>query len=531
MKFNFQLVKFFIASFYSKPQQLALYIMLLIAMFYLALQYLGVNIMIYFLGTSEEYLFYNLFLSMGLTYILTAYFAVSVVYNQRDFYILSSLPISAKQIVIAKVISGLALPIIIVGILQIPIYLLLFLKYDLVEIVQTVVILTLTNVITAMFLLSILSILNRFRKLFPSSLLYLFTNTILAFLIGIIPIIYLITQQFEKIKAIIVSFNVTDLTDFFPTLANLLNMGYRLSMQETFIKTITTSLLTKDSLIDFLIIVSNLILICILLLIATVKNTAVNYYKNGLLENRVEKMPKISMYRTKNIWGYYLQREFWIIQSEPYFKMQIILTLILSPLFTIIFTIVVQMDLLKSQWIADNESHLFAYMILFFSCVNNISGTPYSREGKNYAPSIAIPLDRRKVFLAKVTTASLISILSVLISYAIYMLFGSINTLGLLLLLITVLLIISYNLLSPIYDMQHPLLEWKSPSEAVKSNPNVLISLVYGFPILIVITFIHFCLLALNVSQWVVTIIIAVLTIGSTITLFFKVLGKYRFKF
>lgn len=531
MKFNFQLVKFFIRSFYSKPQQLALYIMLLIAMFYLALQYLGVNIMIYFLGTSEEYLFYNLFLSMGLTYILTAYFAVSVAYNQRDFNILSSLPISSKQIVIAKVISGLALPIIIVGVLQIPTYFLLFLKYGLVEIVQTVVFLTLTNVVTALFLLSILSISNRFRKLFPSSLLYLFTNTILAILIGISPFIYLITHQSEKIKLIIRSFKVSTSSDFVTAIANLLNMGYRLSMEDTFIKAITTPLLTKASLIGFLIIVSSLILICILLLIATVKNIAVNYYKNGLLENRVEKMPKISMYRTKNIWGYYLQREFWIIQSEPYFKLQIILTLILSPLFTIIFTIVVQMDLLKSQWIADNELHIFAYMILFFSCINNISGTPYSREGKNYAPSIVIPLDRRKVFLAKVTTASLISILSVLISYAIYMLFGSINTLGLLLLLITVLLIISYNLLSPIYDMQHPLLEWKSPSEAVKSNPNVLISLVYGFPILIVITFIHFCLLALNVSQWVVTILIAILTIGSTITLFFKVLSKYRFKF
>lgn len=220
MKFNFQLVRFFIASCYSKPQQLPIYIMLIIAIFYLASQYLGVNIMIYFLGYSKEYLFFNLFISMALTYLLTAYFAVSVVFNQRDFNILSSLPISPKQIVKAKIISGLAFPIIIVGTLQIPIYFLLFYKYEVWEIVRAVIILTLINVMTALFILYILSISNRFRRLYSSSLLYFVTNTLLVVLIGVSPIMYF----FEIINTDIVSLQFSSMSNIITTLSSSLKM-------------------------------------------------------------------------------------------------------------------------------------------------------------------------------------------------------------------------------------------------------------------------------------------------------------------
>lgn len=520
MKFNFQLVRFFITSSYSKPQQLPIYIMLIIAIFYLASQYLGVNIMIYFLGTSKEYLFFNLFISMGLTYLLTAYFAVSVVFNQRDFYILSSLPISPKQIVKAKIISGLAFPIIIVGTLQIPIYFLLFYKYEVWEIVRAVIILTLINVMTALLILYILSISNRFRRLYSSSLLYFVTNTLLVVLIGVSPIMYF----FEIINTDIVSLQISSMSDIITTLLTLLNMFYSFSIHEPLIKVIVTPLLFKVSMIDFLVIVSSLMVICVLFFISTVKNTAVNYYKNRLLENSVENMPKVKIYKTENIWSYYLQREWWIIQSEPYFKLQVILSLILAPLFTFIFLIVAQMDLLKTEWLIDKELYIFGYMILFVSCVNNISGTPYSREGKNYAFNIVLPLDRRMVFLSKVATSSFISIASVVISYIIYLLFGRTDILSLLLLFITLILIICYNLLSPIHDMRHPLVNWKTPSEAVKSNPNVLISLVYGSPILIFIAICHFCLLVFNVSQWIVAITIAILTVAITIFTFIKVM-------
>ncbi|MBD7942570.1 hypothetical protein H9650_00460 [Psychrobacillus sp. Sa2BUA9] len=480
--------------------------------------------MIYFLGTSKEYLFFNLFISMALTYLLTAYFAVSVVFNQRDFNILSSLPISPKQIVKAKIISGLAFPIIIVGTLQIPIYFFLFYKYEIWEIVRAVIILTLINVMTALFLLFILSFSNRFRRLYSSSLLYFVTNTLLVVLIGVSPIMYF----FEIINTDIMSLQFSSMSDIITTLSSSLKMYYSFSIQEPLIKVIVTPLLFKVSMIDFLVIVSSLMVICVLFFISTVKNTAVNYYKNGLLENSVENsvenMPKVKIYKTENIWSYYLQREWWIIQSEPYFKLQVILSLFLAPLFTFIFLIVAQMDLLKTGWLIDKELYIFGYMILFVSCVNNISGTPYSREGKNYAFSIVLPLDRRMVFLSKVATSSFISIASVVISYIIYLLFGRTDILSLLLLFITLVLIICYNLLSPIHDMRHPLVNWKTPSEAVKSNPNVLISLVSGSPILIFIAICHVWLLVLNVSQWIVAIIIALLTVAITMFTFIKVM-------
>lgn len=66
-------------------------------------------------------------------YVLTAYFAITIVYSQRDFSILAGLPISSKEIVIAKLISGLALPLIVGAILHIPTIILVLLNYKLNE--------------------------------------------------------------------------------------------------------------------------------------------------------------------------------------------------------------------------------------------------------------------------------------------------------------------------------------------------------------------------------------------------------------
>lgn len=89
-------------------------------------------------------------------------------------------------------------------------------------------------------------------------------------------------------------------------------------------------------------------------------------------------------------------------------------------------------------------------------------------------------------------------------------------------LLITLLLVFSYNLLSPLYDKRHPLLDWTIPSEAIKSNPTVLISLLYGLPLLIIIALFHFGLLTFHVSSRITAVIILIIVTISTITIFYK---------
>lgn len=119
-------------------------------------------------------------------------------------------------------------------------------------------------------------------------------------------------------------------------------------------------------------------------------------------------------------------------------------------------------------------------------------------------------------------TSSCIGTISVVISYMIYMLFGRGSFITILLLLITILFVFTYNLLSPLYDRKHPLLKWSNPSEAIKSNPTVLISLLYGLPILIVIGLLHFSLLTFNVSPVMTALIILVIVTLCTITVIYK---------
>ncbi|MGN4125893.1 hypothetical protein ACMGD3_12910 [Lysinibacillus sphaericus] len=523
MKHNFQLVKFFMTSIYTKPQQPLLQVMLLIAVFYLAIQYLGLNGMIYFLGTAEAYLFYNVMLSNVVMYVLTAYFATSIVYSQRDFLILAGLPILSKEIVIAKLISGLALPSIVICILHIPTIVIVLINYKLTVAIKFLAFLPLMNLFVALSLLFVLSILSRWQSQFSNALLYLSTRFSVVLMMGLAPFVYFLSDKYEEMTTIITSLNVSTLSMLTSSFVDLLDVGYSFATQHSLIKRIVMPYAMENSVSTFLL----LLIICIVLFLASVKNVTTNYYKNGLFVNSVEHKSKDRLFHVKSSWGFYLQREYWVIQSEPYFMMQVLLGLLLSPIFTGIYLALIQLNWGVVPLNLRNDIPIFAYMILCISCVNNISGTPYSREGVHFTTSMALPLDRRKVFLAKVTISSFISALSVLFSYGIYLIVSEINIVDIFYLFITLLLIINYNLVTPIYDMRHPLLNWKNPSEAVKTNPNVLISLLYGFPLLLLILIIHFTLLSIGVSQWVATSVMGILALGSMKILLSRV-GKYH---
>ena len=523
MKLNFQLVKIFLTSAYTRPQQPMLQVMLVLAICYLAVQYLGLNVMIYFLGTAEEYLFYHVVLSNVVLYILTAYFAISIVYSQRDFMILASLPLSPKEIVRAKLISGLALPLIVGSILHIPTIIIVLINFKWTVAVTFLTFLPLLNIFVALSLLFVLSILSRLQRKFSHAVIYLFIRLSIVLLIGLAPFVYFISDKYEEMTMLIKNLNISTLSTLATSFVDFLDIGYSFATQQLFFKMIIMPYTMENSVSYYLLLLS----ICILLFIASVKNLTSSYHNNAFLVNSVEHKAKARLFHAKTSWGFYLQREYWVIQSEPYFMMQVVLGLLLSPIFTGIYLILIQFNWSGVPLNLSNDIPIFAYMIVCVSCVNNISGTPYSREGVHFTTCIALPLDRRKVFFAKVTISSFISALAVLCSYGIYLLFRGINTLDIFYLSITLLFIINYNLLTPIYDMRHPLLNWKNPSEAVKTNPNVLISLLYGFPLLLFILIIHFTLLSMGASQWVATSTMGILAIGSMVILLSSV-GKYH---
>jgi len=516
MKDNMQLIKFFLTSFYAKPKQPLIQALLIIAFIYVAMQYFVLTFIIYFIATSEAYLFYNVLLSNGVTYLLISYFAISVVFSQSDFAIFAHLPISAKKVVMSKIISGVTLPIMAVSILSIPTFFIFLIEFSLGVAIKSFVFLLVMNVLIVLILLFVLSILNHFRSVFINASVYLLTRMTLIVGIGISPILYFLIKNYHAISTVLVKLDVSTISSLSASISDFLEIGYRFAMQQSWVET----LLSLNTAISFML----LFALCYVLFKATTKMIASKYYEHGLLVSRIEKTTKVWGRDIQSSWINYLQREYWIIQSEPYFKMQAILGMIIAPICTIIYLILGQTAILKVEWMLDNESFLFVYMVLLMSCMNNISGTPYSREGKYYASTMTLPFDSQKVYLAKVMTSSCIGIISVVISYIIYLLFARAGFITVLHLLITLLLVMTYNLLSPLYDRRHPLLEWSNPSEAIKSNPTVLISLLYGLPILIIIGLVHFSLLTFNVSPAMTALIILVIVTLCTFTVIYKML-------
>lgn len=518
MKDNIQLIKFFLTSFYAKPKQPVIQVLLLIAFIYVTTQYFVLTLIIYLIATPEEYLFYNFLLSNGVTYILISFFAISVVFGQSDFAIFAHLPISAKRVVMSKIISGVAFPMMVVSILAIPTFFILLIEFKLAVAVKSIAFFLIMNVFIVLFLLFLLSILHHYRSVFINTSVYLLVRMTLIFGIGISPILYFLLKNYHAISNVLAKLDASTILSLSASISDFLDLGYRFAMQQTLVKTLLP-LTTTKSLIYFILVFAG----CYLLFIVTIKMIASKYYEYGLLVSRIEKTTKVWGRDIQSSLFNYLQREYWIIQSEPYFKMQAILGIILTPICTIIF--LVQMNILKVEWIVNNESFLFVYMVLFMSCMNNISGTPYSREGKYYASSMTLPFDPQKIYMAKVMISSCIGTISVVISYIIYMLFGRGDIISGLHLLLTILLVITYNLLSPLYDRRHPFLEWSNPSVAIKSNPTVLISLLYGLPLLIVVALLHFSLLTFNISPWITAVIVLIIVTLCMITLIYKIFG------
>ena len=519
MKDNLPLIKFFLTSVYTKPKQPLVQVLLLLAFIYTALQYWAFIFMIYFFASSEVFLFYSFIVSNSITYILISYFAISVVFSQSDFSILAHLPISAKRIVMAKIVSGVALPTLVVGILSIPTFIILLIEFNIEFATKSIAFLLVINIFITLFLLYILSVLNHFRTIFKNIAMYLMVRMTLILGIGIFPIVFLGLKNAEAIKLVLAKIDTSTIASLSASISDFLDIGYRFAMQQPWLAGLLP-LTAAQNVLYF----SIVFLLCLLLFNITITIIGSKYYEYGSSVNKIEKTAKV--WRSNTSWSNYLQREYWIIQSEPYFKMQAILGIIMTPIGTAVLLIMIRMNMLKVDWIIDNKAYLFVYTILFLSCMNNISGTPYSREGKYYSSSKTLPLEPQKIYMAKVMISSCISALSVIISYSIYMLFEKNDIIMMLYLLMTLLLVFSYNLLSPLYDRRHPLLDWTNPSEAIKSNPTVLISLLYGLPLLIIIAVLHTGLLTFNVSPWITAVIILMIVTISTITIIYKIVDR-----
>src|SRR5699024_1846674 len=88
--------------------------------------------------------------------------------------------------------------------------------------------------------------------------------------------------------------------------------------------------ITNEISIPFILGCIILIVVNSLLYYLIIHNISIHYHKNGIHENSQKKFNRSKARITENILINYLQRELLIINSEAYFKMQVVLCILLS---------------------------------------------------------------------------------------------------------------------------------------------------------------------------------------------------------
>jgi ABC-2 type transport system permease protein len=516
MKEKLQLTRFFVSSFYKMPKQTMLQAVLIIAVFYMFLQLTVVNAFVYFLGDTQVFLFYNLTISSILVFALVCYLSTSQIFAYYEFKVLAPLPLTYKEISKAKVLSSLWVPIILSMVIQVPTMGFLIVDQKFMEAIKLFIFLPIVNGLTALILLFILSCINRYYYKFKNKITYLMVNIAVILMLLIISIVYFAGKSSIAISKVISDIDLNSIEGLKNSLEFIMKHMFETANMIPVINWILDAFVSDEITAHFLVIYISTILISFLLYTFIIENISVNYFKNGLLENNKTNMKNSKVNISKNQWSNYLQREIWIIKSEAYFKMQIVLGLLLPPIFSLVMLLLIQKEVFPNYLDITKEGvfdKYFSYSVLFLSCINNISGTPYSREGKYHYLLKSAPFNERYVYFSKVIFSSIISIIAVVISFLIFALFGHWELESAVMLLIISCLVVCYNLLTPIYDMKNPSIEWENPSAAIKSNPNVLISLLYGFPFLIMVALIHFGLVWFSVQPIMGALIILMIVI------------------
>ncbi|WHY57346.1 hypothetical protein [Peribacillus simplex] len=517
MKEKLQLTRFFISSFYKMPKQTMLQAVLIIAVFYMFLQLTVVNAFVYFLGDTEVFLFYNVTISSILVFALVCYLSTSQIFAYYEFKVLAPLPLTYKEISRAKVLSGLWVPIILSMAIQVPTIGFLIVDLKFMEAFKLFIFLPIVNGLTALLLLFILSCINRYYYRFKNKVAYLLVNIAVILMLAIISIVYFAGKSSIALSKVISEIDLNSIEGLKNSWAFIMRHMFETANMIPVVKWILDAFVSNEITVQFIIIYISILVMGFLLYSFIIENISVHYFKNGLLGNNKANMKNSKVNISKNQWSNYLQREMWIIKSEAYFKMQIALGLLLPPVFSLVMLLLIRNEVFPNYLNITKEGvfdKYFSYSILFLCCINNISGTPYSREGKYHYLLKSAPFDEKYVYFSKVIFSSIIGIIAVLISFMIFALFGYWEMENAVMLLIISCLVVCYNLLTPLYDMKNPSIEWENPSAAIKSNPNVLISLLYGLPLLIMVTAIHFGLVWFSVQPLMGALIILMIVIA-----------------
>ncbi|MFB7642529.1 hypothetical protein, partial [Peribacillus butanolivorans] len=265
MKEKLQLTRFIVSSFYKKPKQTMLQVVLIIAVFYMFLQLTVVNAFVYFLGNTQVFMFYNLTISSILVFALVCYLSTSQVFAYYEFNVLAPLPLSYKKISTAKVISSLWVPIGLSMVVQVPTLGFLIIDLKFVEAIKLLLFIPVVNGLIALLLLFILSCINRYYYRFKNKVTYLMVNIAVILLLSIISIIYFASKSTIKMSKVFSEIDITSIEGLKNSIEFILKHIYETANMIPVIKWIINAFASNQITVQFFIIYISIVIISLLL--------------------------------------------------------------------------------------------------------------------------------------------------------------------------------------------------------------------------------------------------------------------------
>ncbi|SET34462.1 hypothetical protein [[Clostridium] polysaccharolyticum] len=205
---------------------------------------------------------------------------------------------------------------------------------------------------------------------------------------------------------------------------------------------------------------------------------------------------RLRLGKTSNKMLLLLQREFWVVQSEPFFKSNLILECCLAPLFLTIVSIILHfaktskeieefLNLANGKWYL---AYIIIGVIVLIISTQASFLVPVSKEGKFYMLSRTLPIPYEMQYKAKSIYTFILSTVSGSIAYWIVIITKVFvfqhRVLNYIILLEVLFLLVVTCSAS---DYRRPYINWDEPRKATNGNLMLLFGVLHVFAILAVI--------------------------------------------
>ncbi|SDC08207.1 ABC-2 type transport system permease protein [Pelagirhabdus alkalitolerans] len=242
---------------------------------------------------------------------------------------------------------------------------------------------------------------------------------------------------------------------------------------------------------------------------------------------------KKGIHYKKRRMGYQMvKRHLAIIIKNPIFLLNTVLTMFLPIIIFIIVLLTGTMtqDELMSTALEPYKLYIYAAIITTPTIVGNLSATAITREGKAFWETRALPLHTTDNLKYRIYTTLIISFASSLLLAVIAGIYLNVSlAIVIRAILFCVGATLFFSTVDIIINIERPLLDWVSPTAAVKNNINVIISLVIRAVIGGIAYFFYERLPNLSANEWVM-ILTSIFFVLSGVA-YYMVFGVYSRRF